>query len=204
MVYLLLPNWLLRKNLENLIKNLYVYPGLLPSYFDGFFRSVTFTNGGMQYSSINFRISQTLLSNVYLGSYFCKLSNLLGISSFAMNKQLQSIWGPNADEESRDRDIDAINRLYQFKGGALIGDKTIYYLWDRAHFEFRWFDALSSLDLPTRLIWGDSDSVSPIKIPQFINSLLPTAQLKYIKGAGHFIMLERPKIWVELITEDLH
>ena len=32
--------------------------GMLPDYFNGFFRSVTFTNGGMIYDLINKRVSQ--------------------------------------------------------------------------------------------------------------------------------------------------
>ena len=32
--------------------------GMLPEYFKGFFRSVTFTNGGMIYDLINMRLSQ--------------------------------------------------------------------------------------------------------------------------------------------------
>ena len=32
--------------------------GMLPDYFNGFFSSVTFTNGGMIYDLINKRVSQ--------------------------------------------------------------------------------------------------------------------------------------------------
>ena len=177
------------------------FPGLLPNYFDDFFLSVTFTNGGMKYSLINFRIGQTLLHNVYLGPYFSKVGNRLGISRAFARKQLYSIWGPDVAVEERNRDVDAIIELIGFKGGAAISDKTIYYLWDRAHFEFRWFEALAHLDLDVRFIWGDSDAVSPTTIPEFFASFVPTAQVSTMKKAGHFIMLEQPQEWVKRICE---
>ena len=154
----------------------------------------------MKYSAINFRLGQTLLSNVYLGSYFSMFANRLYIAKMLTKKQLTSIWGPNANETERERDIEAITSLYEFNGGFLISHKTIYYLWDRAHFEFRWFGALSQLNIPTRFIWGDSDAVSPVEIPQFLKYLLSSAELIFIEGAGHFIMLEQPKKWVELVA----
>ncbi len=32
--------------------------GMLPEYFKNFFKSITFTNGGMRYDLINFRLGQ--------------------------------------------------------------------------------------------------------------------------------------------------
>jgi len=155
----------------------------------------------MKYSAINFRVGQTLLSNIYLGSYFSKFANRMGIAAIFAKKQIASIWGPNVDIEARDHDIEAIESLYRFNGGSLINHMTIYYLWDRAHFEFRWFEALSHLDIQARFIWGDSDAVSPVMIPQFFKSLLPSAELIYMEGVGHFVMLEQPEMWVKLITK---
>ena len=37
--------------------------GMLPEYFDNFFKSITFTNGGMVYDLINKRLSQVPPSN---------------------------------------------------------------------------------------------------------------------------------------------
>ena len=47
--------------------------GMLPDYFNGFFRSVTFTNGGMVYDLINMRLSQVASQqeqNLYLIIFF--------------------------------------------------------------------------------------------------------------------------------------
>ena len=40
--------------------------GIIPDYFQNFIDSLTFTNGGMRYDLINFRLSQTLLRVPYV------------------------------------------------------------------------------------------------------------------------------------------
>jgi len=40
----------------------------------------------------------------------------------------------------------------------------------RSRFEPRWLSALSKLDLPVMLLWGDSDAVAPMEIPKALVS----------------------------------
>ncbi len=51
-----------------------------------------------------------------------------------------------------------------------------------------------TIHTPTRVLWGDSDSILPFawsdKIPEFF----PSAEVKKIEGAGHFMMREKPDI----------
>ena len=72
---------------------------LLPDHFNTFFKSVTFTNGGMHLNLANLRFSQTLLNLPYIGPFFSSLwaKIPLGISSKIAQKQLASIWSPNAN-----------------------------------------------------------------------------------------------------------
>lgn len=189
--------------LTNSIKAAFPYVGMLPAYFEKFFRSVTFTNGGMKYSMINFRISQTVLGNVYLGSYFAKLVSRFRITDLFAKQQLRSIWSPNADAATRDEDIEMLRELLAFRGGSTISHKTIYYLWDRAHFEFRWFAALRDLDIRARFVWSDSDAVSPISIPKYFQNLIPHMEIDFVKDAGHFYMLEKPSSWAEQVIKPL-
>ncbi len=44
---------------------------------------------------------------------------------------------------------------------------------------------LSELTLPTLLIWGDSDPISPVAVGQALASQLPNAQLHIIPGGDH-------------------
>merc|ERR1712136_375735 len=105
--------------------------GMLPDYFKDFFKSVMFTNGGMKYSEINFRITQILLSNIYVGPYFNKLSTRLGITNRVFHKQIWSI-ASSADADKMNFDIQMMLDILTYKGGIGMTAKSIYYLWDRA------------------------------------------------------------------------
>ncbi|XP_077976384.1 putative hydrolase LipZ [Styela clava] len=176
---------------------------MLPSYFDDYFQSVTFTNGGMNFEMINFRITQTALMYPKIGKPLVSLVKVLGLRKFIFRKQVQSIWGPNIDEAEREKDIQNIMLINLYNGAIDISYKTIYYLWDRYHFEFRWFAALERLDIPSRFIWSDSDAVSPIKIPKSFQNMVPDFELAVIENCGHFWMLENPNRWVKEVIKIL-
>ena len=180
---------------------------LIPDYFDNFFKSVTFTNGGMHYDSINMRMGQIILNNPYFGRFFSSLFSRLPpkINSIIGHKQLASIWSPNhADLNDRDQDIEAIRALIRFKSGEILTHKTVAYLKDRARFESRWYRALKQIDIPVMLFWGDSDAVAPMDIPKHLaTNVIPAGKLtgKFLKDTGHFLMLEKPKEWSQTLSQ---
>lgn len=108
--------------------------GVLPAHFNDFFRSITFTNGGMKYDMIQFRITQTLLISPF-AEILNKISsrNFRGNSDKMARAQLGSIWSSSyEDEERKEKDIQQIMMLNKYKGGSSITFKTISYLKDRA------------------------------------------------------------------------
>ena len=178
----------------------------LPQHFDTFFKSVTFTNGGMVYHLINFRLSQRILILPYVGQLATYLTSRIlphWLSHAISRRQLSTLWGDNVD--NMEEDIEAIVSLMRWKGGQELTYKTGSYLKDRARFESRWFRALSSgLGLPTLLLWADSDAVSPIDIPKYLamNVFQPGSITgKYIRKTGHFLMLEQPETWSKIISD---
>lgn len=182
---------------------------LLPEHFNTFFKSVTFTNGGMHYDMINFRMSQRLLNMPYLGPFLSSLSSKMPkpMMDRASKQQFVSIWGPTTEEseiEERDKDIMAMSMLTRFNGGNSLAYKTISYLKDRARFETRWYASLRQLEIPIMLFWGDSDAVSPVDIPKYLATEVFPSKLvtgKYLKETGHFLMLEKPKEWASIVSE---
>ena len=180
--------------------------GLLPDYFDDFFKSVTFTNGGMRYDLIQFRLSQRLLQIPYVGEFLASdVASRLPESVLRKinQQQLSEIWG-NGDEAMKQEDMANIFEINRYKGGNKLFHKTVSYLSDRKRFEPRWLASLSKLDIPCMLLWGDSDAVSPTTIPKslamdFLPHHLVTG--KTLQGTGHFLMLERPRDWAQLIIE---
>lgn len=57
------------------------------------------------------------------------------------------------------------------------------------------FDRIQSVEkiqVPSLIIVGDEDRMTPVNYSQFLRSKLINSQLRIIKGAGHMCMLEKP------------
>ena len=69
---------------------------------------------------------------------------------------------------------------------------------------FLLFRALKQIDIPVMLFWGDSDAVAPMEIPKYLAThVVPGGKLtgKFLKDTGHFLMLEKPKEWSQIIAQ---
>jgi pimeloyl-ACP methyl ester carboxylesterase len=58
------------------------------------------------------------------------------------------------------------------------------------------FDMMAEVEkihLPSLIVCGKEDRLTPIKYSQFLNQKLPGARMELIDGAGHLVMLERPQ-----------
>lgn len=60
---------------------------------------------------------------------------------------------------------------------------------------------LSTIKIPTLVIWGGKDTITPLKEGELIASSIPNAKLLVIKNAGHFRFLEKPEEFVNYIKE---
>ena len=55
-------------------------------------------------------------------------------------------------------------------------------------------DLLAGLDLPTLIITGDRDLMTPVFIARKMNKLIPGSRLVILPGASHYAPLENPGI----------
>ena len=103
------------------------------------------------------------------------------------------------------------------QGLYIVGIKWNQVLYQIFRFEPRWLKSLSQLKIPIQLLWGDSDSVSPVAIPTrlaaHINPDYLTFKLMSKTGEmwrcrqpgislfikGHFLTLEQPEDWIQSI-----
>ncbi len=60
------------------------------------------------------------------------------------------------------------------------------------------------IDVPTLIVVGEKDKLTPVKYSQFFKSVIPQAELKVIKDAGHMVMLEKAKEFNHAILEFLN
>jgi 3-oxoadipate enol-lactonase len=53
-------------------------------------------------------------------------------------------------------------------------------------------DRASAIRVPTLVIVGDQDSITPVELSNHLVDLIPNAHMQVIAGAGHLTNLERP------------
>jgi len=57
------------------------------------------------------------------------------------------------------------------------------------------------MKVPTLLIWGKNDSVTPPEVAEEFDSLFPNSELHWIDKCGHAAMMERPKEFNEILSK---
>ena len=62
-------------------------------------------------------------------------------------------------------------------------------------------DDLPNILIPTCLVWGENDSITPPEVAKDFNKLIPNSELKWIAKCGHAPMMERPEEFNELVRE---
>lgn len=62
---------------------------------------------------------------------------------------------------------------------------------------------LGQIEIPTLLLWGDKDSVSPLTVGEWLEQTLPNASLRIIAGGDHDMALTHPTELAGLITHHL-
>jgi len=60
---------------------------------------------------------------------------------------------------------------------------------------------LPKIKIPTALIWGENDKVTPPEVAEEFNNLLPDSKLFWIKKCGHAPMMEHPNKFNSIIKK---
>ncbi len=62
---------------------------------------------------------------------------------------------------------------------------------------------LSKIKIPTVIIWGNKDNVTPIKDAYFINSRIKNSKLEIFPGIGHNFHSEAPEKLGDRVSQEL-
>ncbi|MGD8968887.1 MAG: alpha/beta hydrolase [Anaerolineae bacterium] len=92
-------------------------------------------------------------------------------------------WSPDADPSLMELGRDA---LRETGAGVLLGD---FVACDR----FDIMDRLAEISVPTLVIGGSADKLTPLKYAHYLAENIPDARLVTVEGAGHMVMLEQPE-----------
>jgi 2-hydroxy-6-oxonona-2,4-dienedioate hydrolase len=63
---------------------------------------------------------------------------------------------------------------------------------------------LPNIKTPTCIIWGKNDIVTPPKVADEFNELLPNSDLFWVEKCGHAPMMEHPQLFNEILFDWLN
>jgi 2-hydroxy-6-oxonona-2,4-dienedioate hydrolase len=64
-------------------------------------------------------------------------------------------------------------------------------------------DKLHNIKIPSLLIWGRNDTITPPFVAEKFKELLPNARLEFIDKCGHAPMMEQPEIFNKILEDFL-
>ena len=74
----------------------------------------------------------------------------------------------------------------------------------RACLEYDFRDRLSEIAVPTLIVWGQSDTVIPVRDAQEFERLIDDSRKIVMEDTGHVSMAERPRAFNDLLIDFLH
>jgi pimeloyl-ACP methyl ester carboxylesterase len=107
-----------------------------------------------------------------------------------------------------DADVQALAATFAHNDGIAVLHETIQYLVERSVEEETWLRSLAGTPLPTTVIWGVYDTVSPIRVATHVwheHLVYKPGQnaLCLIPGANHYLQNDRPEAFVQTLTHAL-
>lgn len=64
-------------------------------------------------------------------------------------------------------------------------------------------DEIPNIKIPTLLVWGLNDTITPPMVAHEFNRLIPNSELKFIDKCSHAPMMEHPEIFNEIVEDFL-
>lgn len=98
---------------------------------------------------------------------------------------------------AEDDDVQALQATFAHADGTKVLHETIQYLVERAVHEREWLEALSRTDLPTTVVWGLEDTISPPRVvshvwEHYLARKPGRNRLYFVPGANHYLQCDRP------------
>lgn len=110
------------------------------------------------------------------------LESIRGDFEAAIELVSRAIWAPTADPTLVER---GRQTLLEAGPDVLVSDLTAC---DR----FDVMERLGEIAVPTLVVAGSADLLTPLKYAHFLAEHIPNARCEVLEGAGHMLMLERP------------
>jgi pimeloyl-ACP methyl ester carboxylesterase len=158
------------------------------------------TNGNVYLPLARLTTGQKVLLNPTSGPL---VSNLLPADRFADSIGESTFATPLPQSE-----IDAYASIFDYQDGTSVQHEIIEYLNERAENEVAWLETLGRSDIPTTLIWGESDAIAPVAVPDHVwvnylqNRAIPAAYWR-IPCADHYLQVDAPELIGDIVRATL-
>lgn len=106
-------------------------------------------------------------------------------------KIVQFVYSRKAPRELIER---GMNDMMRCRPEVLYGD---FLACDR----FEIMNQVERMDLPTLVLCGDEDELTPVKFSQFLHQHIKGSKFEIIPNAGHMVMMESPEAFNEKVRE---
>jgi len=144
--------------------------------------TLTLMNGSVHVELAHLTLGQKVLRSRF-GPLFARLN-----SRRTFGAQIKQVCAKKPSED----EIDAMWELVARERGAERLPQLIHYVSERYRFHDRWIGALTRLDVPTLVAWGERDPVAVLAIAHALASEIPGARLKTWPELGHWPQVEDP------------
>lgn len=156
---------------------------------------IILSNGSIHIEYSKLRTIQKLLKSKITGKWIAKLTNYL-----IFKRNMRNVYF----DKNKVSDSELEQMWFQLENNQ--GRKVIHlltnYINERYYFWHRWIGALKETKIPTKIIWAKNDPIAIPKIGELLHQEIPNNKIYWIENCGHFLMLEKPKEWLDLVLKE--
>jgi pimeloyl-ACP methyl ester carboxylesterase len=116
-------------------------------------------------------------------------------STFAETVQLVTDLSFSSETNPRLREL-AAQRMAETRPSVLYGDFLACNVFDET-------DRLSMVSVPTLILCGAEDKMTPARNSEFLHENISDSKMEILPGVGHMLMLERPDRFADLLADFL-
>lgn len=107
-----------------------------------------------------------------------------------------------------DPTIEALKATFDHNDGISVLSRTVQYLRERADHEVGWLKSLAASEVPSTVVWGVCDTVSPPRVPMhvwehYLRAKPGSNELWLIPDANHYVQNDRPEVFAEVVLSAL-
>ncbi len=105
-------------------------------------------------------------------------------------------------------EIASLASIFDYQDGAKVQHDVIQYLNQRSQYEVGWLETLHKSDVPTTIIWGEQDQISPTRVADYVwttylKSREQVSTYWRMPQANHYFQNDAPRVVASIVKNEL-